>query len=172
MISCCSRQRGYSFLFYSFCTWCIHRPTLTHCDKSMSLSPSQNEQTRQTRGSHCVKILFLFYPFEPEAFLNVKESVFTLFLFSGALALNRGGHCQMGKRLHRHKERAESIRKWQLFSCARGAWATSWSCCQGDWKLSQLVAWAAVAFDRGMAEDVGWNISKERRCECGMSPWA
>ncbi|KAF0025323.1 hypothetical protein F2P81_022204 [Scophthalmus maximus] len=41
--------------------------------------------------------------------------------FKGALALNSGDHCQMGKRQHRQKERPESIRKWQLFSCARGA---------------------------------------------------
>lgn len=27
----------------------------------------------------------------------------------------------MGKRLHTEKERPDSIRKWQLFSCARGA---------------------------------------------------
>lgn len=47
--------------------------------------------------------------------------VLALFLFSETLALNSGAHCQMGKRLHRQKERPESIRKWQLFSCARGA---------------------------------------------------
>jgi len=63
----------------------------------------------------------LFYPFEPEVSLNAKESVFALFLFSDALALNSGDHCQMEKRLHRQKERPKSIRKWLLFSCARGA---------------------------------------------------
>lgn len=48
----------------------------------------------------------------------------------------------MGKRLHRQKERPESIRKWQLFSCARGAGqlpglvakvtGSSANCCSGQ----------------------------------------
>lgn len=68
--------------------------------------------------------------------------MFTLFLFSGALALKGCDHCQMGKRLHRQKERAESIRKWQLFSCASGArqlpglvakvTGSSANCCSGQ----------------------------------------
>lgn len=55
----------------------------------------------------------------------------------------------MGKRLHSQRERPESIRKWQLFSCANEARATSWCCCQGDSKLSQLVGWVVVTFDGG-----------------------
>lgn len=68
----------------------------------------------------------------------------------------------MGKRLHRQRERPESIRKWQLFSCASGAWATSWSCCQGDSKLSQLVGRLAVGFDGGGggAEDVSLALAR------------
>lgn len=48
--------------------------------------------------------------------------MFALFsLLSYGLALNSGNCCQMGRGLHRTRERSESIRKWQLFSCARRA---------------------------------------------------
>lgn len=42
-------------------------------------------------------------------------------LLSYGLALNSDDCCQMGKRLHRTRERSESIRKWQLFSRASRA---------------------------------------------------
>lgn len=101
------------------------RPTWRNCHKSIKRLSVQNEQIH-LRATAVDKCCFCVSRFEPGVSLSPKESVFTplfflLFVFSGFLALNSGDHCQMGKRLHTEKERPDSIRKWQLFSCARGA---------------------------------------------------
>lgn len=144
------------FFCVSMCYFQSHLNKLRY--ESMSLSSSQNEQTHYTNGNHCGWILLLFHWFEPKVSLNSKESVFTLFLFSGTLAPNSRDHCQMGKRLHRQKERPESIRKWQLFICARGAGqlpglvarvtGSSASWCSGQ--HSGLIG--------GVADDDGWDV--------------
>lgn len=84
--------------------------------------------------------------------------MFTLFLLSGALALNSCDHCQMGKRLHRQKERVESIRKWQLFSCARGAE-------QLPGLVAKVTGSAAkwCSGQQGGGEDDGWDIGQDER---------
>lgn len=105
----------------------------------------------------------MFHPFEPEVSLNAKESVFSLFLLSDALALKSRAHCQMGKRLHGQKERAESIRKWQLFSCARGAGQLPGLVAKVTGSSANVVQRAAVGSDGGRAEDDGWDVGQEKR---------
>lgn len=144
------------FFCVSMCYFQSHLNKLRY--ESMSLSSSQNEQTHYTNGNHCGWILLLFHWFEPKVSLNSKESVFTLFLFSGTLAPNSRDHCQMGKRLHRKKERPESIRKWQLFICARGAG-----------QLPGLVGWleAQPAGAAGSTR-VWWGGGRRWRLGCWM----
>lgn len=130
--------------------YCIHLHTvklLFYCDLT-----KKNEQSCQTK-SHCGQILLLFYPFEPVVSINTAERVFALSsLFRGFLALNSRKHCQMGKRLHRQKERPNSIRKWQLFSCARGARQLPGVVAKVTGSPASWCKWAAVRFDGG---DVG-----------------
>lgn len=117
--------------------------------------PTEQRATIGDKHRFCFTHLNLRFP------LTRGESVFALFLFSDALALNSCDHCQMGKRLHRQKERPESIRKWQLFSRARGAGQLpgrvakvtggSANCCGRPWR------------GRWLAVDDGWDAGQDER---------
>lgn len=102
------------------------RPTWRNCNKSINCSSTQNEQIH-LKSTIVDKCCFCLIPILNLGFRSVLR-VFSppppllfFFVFSGFLALNSRDYCQIGKRLHTEKERPDSIRKWQLFSRARGA---------------------------------------------------
>lgn len=77
--------------------------------------PTKQRATPGDKYTFCFVHLNLRFP------LKLRRVCSPFSLLSYGLAPNSGDCCQMGKRLHRTRERPESIRKWQPFSRARGA---------------------------------------------------
>lgn len=77
--------------------------------------PTKQRATPGDKYTFCFVHLNLRFP------LKLRRVCSPFSPHSYGLAPNGGNCCQMGKRLHRTRERPESIRKWQPFSRARGA---------------------------------------------------
>lgn len=122
--------------------------------------PTEQRATIVDKYRFCFTHLNLRFP------LKLRRVCSAFFLLSDGLALKSHAHCQMGKRLHGQKERAESIRKWQLFSCARGAGQLPGLVAKVTGSSANMVQRAAVGSDGGgRVEDDGWDVGQEERAE-------
>lgn len=66
----------------------------------------------------------------------------------------------MGKRLHRQKERPESIRKWLLFSGARGAGQLPGLVAKVTGSSASWCSGQQLGLMGGMVEDDGWDVGQ------------
>lgn len=86
--------------------------------------------------------------------------------FQTAPALKGCDHCQMGKRLHRQKRKTRINQEVAAFEPCQRSRATSWSRCQGDCRLSQLLQQPATGEGgRGgiWQGNDGWDVGQHER---------